>query len=180
MMATSSPSPRRDQSVSPRSPGKSQYQSDQGVGGPDEQDRRKTEILPSLVHRFEIKERRLLKRAGTLDSDRKPSKKRGGFSRQTSLTQEEIPEDVYAPCIVNGVCQLCQSRSATGLWGNPRCRGCAMVDTCPFRNHLFRPLLVDWHPELRPEAAVAVWPMKKVERVDLTPPPLGRTDMLRG
>jgi len=98
-------------------------------------------------------------------------------SRQDEHHNQDGPEQEQ--CVKNGICQLCKSRGGSGEWGNARCRGCSVVDIRAFRLHLLRPLLLDWHPSVRPEAAVATRPLK-IERAELTPPPMGRNDMLRG
>jgi len=95
----------------------------------------------------------------------------------TDSGSEPILEDGL-PCITHGVCRLCHSNVGSGQWGNARCRGCAVVDIQSFRQHLFRPLLLDWHPKLRPTAPIAERHFK-VARVDMTPPPLGRGGALR-
>lgn len=82
------------------------------------------------------------------------------------------------PCVVHGICKLCQRRTGPCSWGNARCRGCSVVDVLRFQDHPLKPLLLDWPPDTQPQVLVAQWPLK-VERAGLTPPPLGSSDKLR-
>lgn len=120
---------------------------------------------------------------------RKASKMWGKDSRADSLKVEALAlwkpltgleaMKNCPPCVTNGRCQLCGNRAGHGIWGNPTCRGCSVVDMQNFWMHPLRTLLVDWHPSVRPKLAQATMP-PKVERSSLTPPPLGRNDRLRG
>lgn len=88
------------------------------------------------------------------------------------------PDEAYPQCVVDGLCQVCGSTGGVPLWGNISCWGCSVVDLINFRTHPIRPLLLDVHPALKPVAPSAAIP-PKLERTELTPPPLGRNDVLR-
>eukprot|EP00812_Abedinium_dasypus_P011352 NODE_4913_length_629_cov_265.069686.p1 GENE.NODE_4913_length_629_cov_265.069686~~NODE_4913_length_629_cov_265.069686.p1 ORF type:complete len:154 (-),score=20.55 NODE_4913_length_629_cov_265.069686:150-611(-) len=45
-------------------------------------------------------------------------------------------------CIQDGRCMLCRRECPAGRWGNPRCRGCSIVDKLPFERHPFSALLL--------------------------------------
>ncbi|CAK0880317.1 unnamed protein product [Prorocentrum cordatum] len=86
--------------------------------------------------------------------------------------EEDLPPD--SECIASGACRLCRRECGGdphGAWGNPRCRGCSLVDRLHLADHALRPLLLDWFPlpaPPRPQAPPAGAPGP--ERPALTPP----------
>merc|ERR1712190_169533 len=81
-------------------------------------------------------------------------------------------------CVVDDFCKLCRRRVRCGRWGNPKCRGCSIVDRLSFEHHPFYHLLVDHASDIKLQAPVAEWP-HMVSRADLTPPPLRPSNALR-
>lgn len=85
------------------------------------------------------------------------------------------------PCIVEGACTLCERYLGASRWGNPRCRGCSIVDCLDFQesNHPFRRLVHANPPGgaslLRPDGSIPDRFLE--ERNDLAPPPLGDLDV---
>jgi len=81
------------------------------------------------------------------------------------------------PSIKGGVCTLCNGSAQTGEWGNPRCHGCSIVDRLPFKNHLFRTMLLH-QPRQNLKGWIAETPLRTRKHL-LTPPPMGRSHALR-
>jgi hypothetical protein len=79
--------------------------------------------------------------------------------------------------IKGGVCTLCNGSAQTGEWGNPRCHGCSIVDRLPFKNHLFRSMLLH-QPRQNLKGWIAEAPLRTRKHL-LTPPPMGRSHALR-
>lgn len=108
------------------------------------------------------------------------------FNSETSLTGSEgvrasVPPLHETPnaasnqsdfCVVDGVCQVCQGAVGDEGWGSPHCHGCSVVDTMPFRSHLLRALLLDYHPDVKPAKPPVGKALRSVDRSQLTPPPL--------
>jgi hypothetical protein len=85
-----------------------------------------------------------------------------------------VPEQ---PCIVDGVCKLCEGAGGPGEWGDPRCRGCSIVDVFSFKDHLFKALLVH-EPPRHLKGLIAESPLRS-RRHAMTPPPMGTPHALR-
>jgi hypothetical protein len=78
-------------------------------------------------------------------------------------------------CVVDGVCRLCGSPAGPGIWGNPRCRGCSLVDRLTLSEHVLKPLLMDWFPHQAPAkplvpAVSMTQPLSPSGRPACTPP----------
>ena len=80
--------------------------------------------------------------AASFQKSKKPRR-----SPQARLPLDELFKvEAGRPAIVNGICQLCEKQGGTdalqtGSWGNPRCRGCAVVDAIDLKAHPFARLL---------------------------------------
>jgi len=111
---------------------------------------------------------------------RGPAPVRRGLRLASAPTQHRLLQalDEDAPCVADSICAQCRREVLPDLWGNVRCPGCSAVDALDLRLHLFRPLLLDRHPSLRPSMPSVQLPTA-LERSDLTPPPLNRSDVLR-
>lgn len=56
--------------------------------------------------------------------------------------EELFPKEAGKPAILDDVCMVCRKPAEDRKrWGNPRCRGCSIVDALPFDSHPFRLLL---------------------------------------
>ncbi|CAE8741976.1 unnamed protein product [Polarella glacialis] len=96
-----------------------------------------------------------------------------------ALMPPKRPKPTYfesaSPCIVNGICRLCQSKVGQEDWGNLRCYACAKLDTLPLKHHPFAALLVDRRPRVKPQLLVAS-KHPRIRRSPLSPPPVTLAD----
>eukprot|EP00440_Ansanella_granifera_P008490 gb/GFBE01009197.1/.p1 GENE.gb/GFBE01009197.1/~~gb/GFBE01009197.1/.p1 ORF type:complete len:993 (+),score=189.57 gb/GFBE01009197.1/:1-2979(+) len=75
---------------------------------------------------------------------------------------------VGQPCVVNGVCGVCNTTVANAGWGDSRCFGCSKVDTTAFKRHPLAVLLIDRPPGQRVQAPVAMLG-QRIRRASLSP-----------
>lgn len=83
--------------------------------------------------------------------------------------------------IEDGVCGLCEATLDATPWGRATCPGCSVVDVCRFQRHPFKPLLLDWHPDIPVSRVVpqADEPTPTYQAIAPTPP-MGKRAGLRG
>lgn len=86
--------------------------------------------------------------------------------------------EAAVPLVADGTCRLCQLPAGPQQWGNPRCRGCSIVDRLALRQHPLSALLVGRPMGALPDRKRAQWP-PQLERSGLTPPPVLSSNALR-
>mmetsp|Transcript_127420 Transcript_127420/g.321956 ORF Transcript_127420/g.321956 Transcript_127420/m.321956 type:complete len:1125 (+) Transcript_127420:134-3508(+) len=100
------------------------------------------------------------------------------LSAAAQLSHFNAVTSARSPCVVDGECRLCQRPAGGPLWGNPRCRGCALTDVVSFKFHPLHRVLVSWPPGISLQPRVAAKPVQ-AERNALTPPPVVSANSLR-
>lgn len=103
------------------------------------------------------------------------------LSRFTSVDTLPSWPLIGSDWIEGGVCGLCEAALDTTPWGRATCPGCSVVDVCRFQRHPFKPLLLDWHPDVSASKVVphADEPTLTYQAVAPTPP-MGKRAGLRG
>merc|ERR1711972_1244426 len=94
-------------------------------------------------------------------------------SKEFSTIEELFEAEAGKPCVLNGVCTICGYLAGKTAWGNPKCRGCSVVDSLDFKHHPFRALLVESTQSAPKPAHIAGEFPKFIERCNLSPPLLG-------
>jgi hypothetical protein len=105
-------------------------------------------------------------------------------SRQLSIVAtSSLPlwPPIGSSWIEDGFCRLCEAALGTTPWGRATCPGCSVVDVCRFKRHPFKPLLLDWHPDISASKVVpqADEPTPTYQAIVPTPP-MGKRAGLRG
>lgn len=122
-------------------------------------------------------------RSNSKASSGSPSHRRNSSKRKTmpAPAADPVPVKPATPhdvlCVQDGFCIVCKDSRAPGQWGSPQCPGCSIVDVLPFKNHLFKKLLVH-EPEQKMKTLEAKPPLR-THRHSFTPPPMGMSHSLR-
>jgi len=137
-------------------------------------ERRRTRKRPSCLPADMAENAAIMERRSSQSWRREAERRFSECSLQSASEQDLIG----MPCIQNGVCMICQHCLDENPFGNVMCWACSVVDVLGFQHHLFRPLLIDWPEDCRPEGLAAKHP-SSVDRHSLTPPPMGGAQTFR-
>jgi hypothetical protein len=100
-----------------------------------------------------------------------------GFDKPDNavFTLEDLFEtEAGEPSIRDGLCRVCGRKGGIDSWGNPRCRGCSVVDSLAFQFHPFQCLLQVSRRAPKVELAPVVAELPpNMPRCSVTPPLLG-------